>query len=124
VLPLIVIGSKITARCREKVCPAAILPWGRSCRKAYSRASTARKRTTGLEPATLGRAGRARGDLRLFTHVYLRQRYKGIEVDGGHINVNVGRDGSIINLGNSFVSNLAAAVNRSSPERWTRTPQI
>ncbi|MDT8305135.1 MAG: T9SS-dependent M36 family metallopeptidase [Anaerolineae bacterium] len=51
------------------------------------------------------------------THIYLRQRYNGIEVFGGDINVNVAADGSIINLGNSFVSNLPAAVNAHAPGR-------
>jgi extracellular elastinolytic metalloproteinase len=51
------------------------------------------------------------------THLYLRQRHNGIEVHGGDININVAADGSIINLGNSFVSNLPAAVNAQGPSR-------
>jgi extracellular elastinolytic metalloproteinase len=51
------------------------------------------------------------------THLYLRQRYNGIEVHGGDININVAADGSIINLGNSFVSNLPAAINAQAPSR-------
>ncbi|MEM9598630.1 MAG: M36 family metallopeptidase, partial [Acidobacteriota bacterium] len=48
------------------------------------------------------------------THVYLRQRLDGVEVWNGDININVARDGSIINLGNRFVSDLAGrAVSRS-----------
>lgn len=49
------------------------------------------------------------------THIYLKQRYKGIEVANGNLNINIAQDGSVINLGHSFVSNLAAAVNRQSP---------
>src|SRR5215471_15454545 len=49
------------------------------------------------------------------THVYLEQRYKGIGVYNGITDVNVARDGSVINVGNRFVSNLAAAVNSASP---------
>ena len=37
------------------------------------------------------------------THIYLRQRFNGIEVFGGNININIAPDGSVINLGNSFV---------------------
>lgn len=51
------------------------------------------------------------------THIYLRQRYRGVEVFDGNINVNVAKDGSVINLGNSFVGRLAAAVNSQSPNR-------
>lgn len=51
------------------------------------------------------------------THIYLRQRYNGIEVFGADINVNVAADGSIINVGNSFLANLAAAVGAQAPAR-------
>ena len=44
------------------------------------------------------------------THVYLRQRYNGIEVFDANVNVNVARDGSIISLDSSFVRDLAAKV--------------
>ncbi len=44
------------------------------------------------------------------THVYLRQRYDGIEVYDANINANVARDGSIISLHSSFVRDLAAKV--------------
>ncbi len=49
------------------------------------------------------------------THIYLKQRFEGIEVFNGLVNINVARDGSIINLGNSFVANLADKVNARSP---------
>ena len=42
------------------------------------------------------------------THVYLQQRFAGIEVDGGIINVNVLKDGGVISAGNRFVANIAA----------------
>jgi extracellular elastinolytic metalloproteinase len=51
------------------------------------------------------------------THIYLRQRYRGIEIFGANVNINVARDGSIINLGGSFVSNLAAAAGGQAPGR-------
>lgn len=49
------------------------------------------------------------------THIYLRQRFAGIEVFNGNININIARDGSVINLGNGFVSNLSEAINRTTP---------
>ena len=45
------------------------------------------------------------------THVYLRQRYSGIDVHGADINLNVTADGSVLGgFGSSFVANLASAV--------------
>lgn len=43
------------------------------------------------------------------THVNLNQRYKGLEVFGGHATVNVNPDGSILHVGSSFVGDLRAA---------------
>ena len=48
------------------------------------------------------------------THIYLRQTHAGVQVYNGNINVNVARDGAIVNLGNSFVSNLAGAVSAAA----------
>lgn len=44
------------------------------------------------------------------THIYLRQRHKGIEVEGATININIGPNGDIINMGSRFIPNLKAAV--------------
>ena len=49
------------------------------------------------------------------THINLRQRHQGIEVYNGDISVNIMPDGSIINLHNGFVADLAAEVNRLDP---------
>ena len=49
------------------------------------------------------------------THVYLRQRLRGIEVFGGEMNVNVRRDRSILSLDHSFVRDLAGAANTRVP---------
>ena len=49
------------------------------------------------------------------THLYLRQQLAGVEVWNGDININVARDGSVINLGNRFVRNLAGTVDARSP---------
>jgi extracellular elastinolytic metalloproteinase len=51
------------------------------------------------------------------THIYLRQRFNGIEVHGADINVNVTKDGRVLSgFGSSFVPNLAAAIRNQSPE--------
>lgn len=49
------------------------------------------------------------------THLYLRQRYHGIAVFNGVVNINISRSGEVINLGNRFVPNLAQAVNTETP---------
>lgn len=48
-------------------------------------------------------------------HVFLRQRVNGIPVFGADANVNVGPDGSILSMGNSFFADVEAMVDRSSP---------
>lgn len=50
------------------------------------------------------------------THLYLRQRYHGIEVYNADININIGRNGAVINLGNRFVPALAQAINTDIPQ--------
>jgi hypothetical protein len=51
------------------------------------------------------------------THVYLRQRLRGIEVFGGEMNVNLGRDLSVLSLDHSFVPGLATAAKARVPAR-------
>jgi len=51
------------------------------------------------------------------THIYLQQRYTGSGVYNGITDVNIAKDGGVINVGNRFVSNLAQAVNSASPGR-------
>ena len=51
------------------------------------------------------------------THVYLRQRYQSIDVYGAEANVNIARDGSVLNAGSSFFAELAQAVRGSTPAR-------
>ena len=48
------------------------------------------------------------------THIYLRQRFRGIEVVGANLNINIDREGNVINMGNRFIPNLRAAVKGSS----------
>ena len=49
------------------------------------------------------------------THIYLQQQYEGIRVQNGRININIAPDGSVINIGNRLVANLAQNVNTTSP---------
>lgn len=47
------------------------------------------------------------------THIYLRQRYQNIGVEGAILNINVGPEGNVINMGSRFVSNLQETVKAS-----------
>lgn len=49
------------------------------------------------------------------THIYLRQRFNGIEVNQANISINIARDGSVINVGNDFVANGRALINTKTP---------
>ena len=51
------------------------------------------------------------------THVYLQQRYRGIEVWNGILNVAVSSDGTATFSGNRFVANIAAAAGGQQPKR-------
>jgi hypothetical protein len=55
------------------------------------------------------------------THIYLRQRFKGIEIVGSDVNVNVTRDGRIISLDSSFLANVAGKVNAGTAARSAGT---
>ena len=49
------------------------------------------------------------------THIYFNQRHAGIPLWNGLININVASDGTIINMGNEFVSDLAGQINTTAP---------
>ena len=49
------------------------------------------------------------------THVYVRQRYQGIDIWRADMTVNVGPDGAILNRTGTFVRALSRAVGRTSP---------
>lgn len=49
------------------------------------------------------------------THLYLRQRYQGIEVFNGDINLAIGRNGQVLYGTSRFVPNLAQAINTTTP---------
>jgi extracellular elastinolytic metalloproteinase len=51
------------------------------------------------------------------THVYLQQRYRGIEVWNGILNVAVRNDGTAMFTGNRFVASIAAAAGGQQPSR-------
>ncbi|MBX3056095.1 MAG: M36 family metallopeptidase [Anaerolineae bacterium] len=50
------------------------------------------------------------------THIYLQQRHAGYLVYNALININIAKDGSVINVGNRFVPNLAQSVNTTKAE--------
>jgi Zn-dependent metalloprotease len=50
------------------------------------------------------------------THVNLNQRYKGLDVFGGHATVNVNPDDSILHVGSSFVGDLREATTAADAE--------
>jgi extracellular elastinolytic metalloproteinase len=49
------------------------------------------------------------------THIYLRQTHEGLPVYNGQLHINVSRDGQILSVNNSFVPELASAVNTTEP---------
>jgi len=49
------------------------------------------------------------------THVYLRQRFEGLEIYGADTNVNLAADGSILSAHNGFIPGIRAEINRSEP---------
>lgn len=55
------------------------------------------------------------------THLYLRQRHRGVEVVNGDLDVHVMPDGRIVKVGNRFVSDLAAAINAEAPQIGAET---
>ncbi len=50
------------------------------------------------------------------THLYFKQQLNGLEVANAQISINIHRDGRVINMANSFVSNLKAKANAAHPE--------
>ncbi|MFO7538758.1 MAG: M36 family metallopeptidase, partial [Chloroflexota bacterium] len=49
------------------------------------------------------------------THIYLRQQHNGIDVFGANLNVNIAPDGSVMNVGNRAVADLAGRANTTTP---------
>ncbi|MFD2245513.1 T9SS-dependent M36 family metallopeptidase [Pontibacter ruber] len=48
------------------------------------------------------------------THIYLRQRFQGIEVVDANLNINIDREGNVINMGNRFIPNLRSTIKSSN----------
>jgi len=46
------------------------------------------------------------------THVYVRQRYRGIDIAGAEITVNFARDGTVVNHAGQFFARLDRVANR------------
>jgi hypothetical protein len=55
------------------------------------------------------------------THVYLQQRYRGIDVWNAIMTVNVRADGTVLSAGSRFVSNVAAAAGSQQARRSAQT---
>ncbi|MEE8522785.1 MAG: M36 family metallopeptidase, partial [Thermoanaerobaculia bacterium] len=49
------------------------------------------------------------------THVYLRQRFHGLEVIGSDTNINIAADGRVINIGDRLVPDLKSALDTRAP---------
>jgi extracellular elastinolytic metalloproteinase len=49
------------------------------------------------------------------THIYLQQVLNGIDVYNGQLQINVSRDGRIMNIGNSFMPTLARSMGSMTP---------
>ena len=78
----------------------------------------------GLEPSDLAAyvvTDRYRDDHNGVTHIYLRQTLNDLEISGAEINVNVSRDGEMINVGSRFLANLAEAGNISTTPELSAT---
>ena len=52
------------------------------------------------------------------THIYLLQQHAGLDVLETNLNINIANDGTVINLGNRFIPNLADQIN-SEPAQLT-----
>lgn len=51
------------------------------------------------------------------THIYLRQRYLLLEIFQANININIARNGAVINQGGAFIANLTDVANSPIPSR-------
>jgi hypothetical protein len=51
------------------------------------------------------------------THVYLQQRYRGIDVHSAILNVNVAPDGTVVSADSRFIQNIAVAAGDQRPRK-------
>lgn len=49
------------------------------------------------------------------THIYTRQRVAGLEINTAVTNFNIARDGSVINVGNRYLNDVANKINTTTP---------
>lgn len=49
------------------------------------------------------------------THVYVRQRFRGVEIVGADVTVSIGRNGSITHQAGALVRDVQSAANRTRP---------
>ncbi len=82
---------------------------------AYVRNNKATWQLTDTDLADVITTDQYTDDYNGVTHVYFRQRFNGIEVYQANININIARDGSVINIGNDFVANGSAKLNAKTP---------
>jgi len=75
---------------------------------AYLQANRQSFGLTGSDTGDVVVSSVVRSDHNRVTHVYLQQRYRGIEVWTGILNVAVGADGTVISARSSFVTNIAS----------------
>ena len=78
---------------------------------AYLRAHPGKYGITGSDLRDVVVTDRYRDAHNGVTHIYLRQRFKAIEIIGSDLNVSVTRDGRIVALNSSFTANIAGRVN-------------
>ena len=84
---------------------------------AYLRAHRGKYGITGSDLRDIVVTDRYRDAHNGVTHIYLRQRFKGIEIVGSDVNVSVTRDGRIVALNSSFAANVAGKVNAGKPDK-------
>jgi len=58
------------------------------------------------------------------THIYAQQLINSIPVEGATLHINVNRDGRIMSVNNTFVPNLAAAINVERPAVTASTAMV
>lgn len=81
----------------------------------YLRANASRWGLTQADLADLVVKDRYRSAHNGVTHLYLRQRFHGIEVFGGDLSVHVTRDGRVLSVGNRLLTDLAQRITTQSP---------
>jgi len=82
---------------------------------AYLRANASQWGVTEADLADLVVKDRYRSQHNGVTHLYLRQRFHGIELFGGDISLHVTHDGRMLSVGNRLLADLAQRITTQSP---------